>query len=147
MSKPSMSTFSAPLIHNMDGKALIRKVSQWKRYGFKAEEDSGDYVSIFLSQLQLSLLPPESLKYFLCPLLVLSPLSLLSLGPLLPSPWIHMIMYKRRTLLFALKTWDSVPTRGGGLPIPSFYPIFPRVLLLGFCCNMAGVPQPQPKSH
>ena len=34
--------------------------------------------------------------------------------------------------------------RGGGLPIPSFYPIFPRVLLLGFCCNM-GVPQSQPK--
>ena len=34
---------------------------------------------------------------------------------------------------------------GGGLQIPSFYPIFPRVLLLGFCCNMAGVPQSQPK--
>ena len=133
-SKPSMSTFSAPLIHNMDGKALIRKVSQWERYGFKAEEDSGDHVSIFLSQLQLSLLPPESLKYFLCPLLVLSPLSLLSLGPLLPSPWIHIIMYKRRTLLFALKTWDSVPTRGGGSTNPKFLSNYSNTKGLGSYC-------------
>ena len=25
------------------------------------------------------------------------------------------------------KNWDFVPNEGGGLPIPSFYPIFPKI--------------------